>query len=825
MTVAQWASQHRRSVLFLLVVAALGGVFAGLKLPIALFPNVAYPRVEVNITAGDRPADATVVAVTRPVEQAIRTVPGVTAVRSTTSRGSAELSVTFNWGSDMDRAEQQVQSAVARVLPDLPQGTSFSARKMNPTVYPVAAYSLISDRITPIQLRDLAEYQLVPLLSAVPGVASVGVDGGDLPEFRVSANPGRLASYGLTTADVTAALAKTNVLRVIGRVDDRHQLLLAVAQTHLVSANDIGKTVVRAGPNGTVLVSDVADVQEAPQPNYTIVTADGHPAVLLNVFQQPDGNTVQIVRGVAAALQSWQPRLPPGVTIRNWYDQSQLILGSAASVRNSILIGAALAAFVLFAFLRSFRMTAIVLAIVPVVLAVTVLVLFVAGMSFNIMTLGGMAAAIGLIIDDAIVMIEQIARRIRQHELQESIRSAAGEFFWPLAGSSAATVIIFVPLAFLSGVTGAFFKALSLTMASALVVSFFAAWLVIPLISERLIRAEARAEDNALNRPFYRRLISAYQSAYIAARERPYLPALGVAVLLAAGVFAYFNTGSGFMPAMDEGGFILDYVAPPGTALADTNAMLVQVEAILRATPEVQTWSRRTGLQLGGGLTEANTGDFFIRLKPAPRRPIEEVMTDVAHRVEQNVSGLSIETAQLMEDLIGDLTDVPQPVEIKLFGDDPAQLRAAAVRTAKLISSVPGITEVKNGIVIAGSNLAINVDPAKAGLEGLAPAEVADQAETWINGNVATQVQETNRLLGVRVWFPHDARGTIADISRLPISAPDGHAVPLSRVADLHITTGEPEITRENLKMMVPVTARIEGRDLGGTVSERPEQG
>ena len=807
-------------MLFLLVVAALGGVFAGLNLPIALFPNVAYPRVEVNISAGDRPADAMVVAVTRPVEQAIRTVAGVTSVRSTTSRGSAELSITFAWGNDMDRANQQIESAVARIVPDLPQGTSFTARKLNPTVYPVAAYSLVSSSITPIQLRDIAEYQLVPLLSAVPGVATVGVDGGDLPEFRVSVNPGRLESYGLTTADLTTALSKTSVLRVIGRVDDRHQLLLAVAQTHLISAGDIGKTVVRSNSNGSVLVSDVADIQEAPQPNYTIVTADGQPAVLLNVLQQPDGNTVQIVHNVAVALKSFQPRLPPGVTVRNWYDQSQLILSSAASVRDAILIGAVLAAFVLFAFLRSFRMTAIVLVIVPVVLAVTVLVLFVAGMSFNIMTLGGMAAAIGLIIDDAIVMIEQISRRIHQGELRESIRSAAGEFFWPLAGSSAATVIIFVPLAFLSGVTGAFFKALSLTMASALVVSFFAAWLVIPLISERLIRAEAEAEDTALNQPFYRRLISAYRSAYIEARERPYLAAAGVAVLLGIGVLAYLNTGSGFMPAMDEGGFILDYIAPPGTSLADTNAMLLQVEAIVRATPEVDTWSRRTGLQLGGGLTEANTGDFFIRLKPPPRRPIDEVMAGIQHRVEQNVSGLSIETAQLMEDLIGDLTDVPQPVEVKLFGNDPAQLRGAAMRIAKLISSVPGITEVKNGIVIAGSNLAIEVSPARAGLEGLAPADVADQAETYINGNVATQVQETDRVLGVRVWFPRTARSTIEDISRLPISAPDGHKVPLSRVADLHISTGEPEITRENLKMMVPVTARIEGRDLGSTVAD-----
>ena len=819
MPLAGWASVHRRSILFLLVIAAAGGIFAGLNLPIALFPNVAFPRVEVDLSAGEHPADVMVVQVTRPAEEAVRSIAGVTSVRSTTSRGSAELSVTFTWGSDMDRALGQVEAVISRIMPDLPQGSSFTARKMDPTVFPVAAYSLLSNNVGPIQLRDIAQYQLLPLLSAVPGVASILVQGGDVPEFRVTVRPSLLASYAVTMQDLTTALARGNVLRVVGKVEDRHELLLAVAQTHLLTPSAIGATVIRSGPNGTIRLSDVAKVDISPEPNYTVVTADGRPAVLLNVYQQPDGNTVQIVRGVAAALNAYRAKLPKDVTIQNWYDQSELILGSAGSVRDAILIGAGLAALVLFAFLRSIRLTAIVLVIVPVVLAITVLVLFIAGMSFNIMTLGGMAAAIGLIIDDDIVMIEQIERRLNvAANKHDSIRFAVSEFLVPLAGSSSATVVIFLPLAFLSGVTGAFFKALSLTMATALVVSFFAAWFVVPLIADQLIRA-SDAESQTGGR-VYHRIVSGYRRIYALAEGRPYAAGAVVAILLAIGVLAWLNTGSGFMPAMDEGGFILDYVSPPGTSLTDTNAMVVQVEQIIRATPEVQTWSRRTGLQLGGGLTEANTGDFFIRLKPLPRRPIDAVMADIQHRVEQNVSGLNIETAQLMEDLIGDLTSVPQPVEIKLFGDDAVKLRATAEKVAARIRTVPGITEVKNGIVIAGSNLAIDVNPVTAGLEGLNPSDVADQAETYIAGSVATQVQQPDRVLGVRVWLPREDRSTIEDLSGLPISAADGHAVPLSRIASLNISTGEPEITRENLKMMVPVTARIEGRDLGSTVAD-----
>jgi CzcA family heavy metal efflux pump len=820
MWLAHWASRHRRSILFLLFVAAASGVFTGFNLPVALFPNVAFPRVRVALDAGDRPADTMVAQVTRPVEQAVRSVPGVRDVRSTTSRGSAELSITFNWGLDMDRVELQIESAVSRILPNLPQGTSFTARKMNPTVFPVAAYSLTSDSLSQMELHDIAQYQLVPLLSAVAGVASVDVQGGDVREYRVSVEPALLASFSLTMNDVTTALSKTNVLKVVGRLEDRHKLLLALTDARLRTIQQIGDTILRSSPNGAVRLSDVAHIYVAPRPNYTIVTADGHRAVIVQVFQQPDGNTVQIVKGVTDALRGYQSKLPNGLQIHNWYDQSQLILASASSVRDAILIGIGLAALVLFAFLRSFKITGIVLVFVPAVLAVTVLVLYVAGMSFNIMTLGGMAAAIGLIIDDAIVMVEQIVRRLtRDGDQHEIIRQAVTEFLSPLAGSSTATIVIFLPLAFLTGVTGAFFKALSLTMASALVVSFIAAWFVIPLLADYLVN-EHDAEREEHIGPFYGRVLERYREVFSAARRHGLWLGGALALLLGAGLFAYLHVGSGFMPAMDEGGFILDYIAPPGTSLADTNRMLLQVAKIIRATPEVETYSRRTGVQLGGGLTEANSGDYFIRLKPPPRRGIEQVMSDIQHQVEQKVPGLQIETAQLMEDLIGDLTAVPQPIEIKLFGDNADTLRQLAPKVAELISKVRGVTEIKDGVVVAGDGLAIDVDAARAGLEGLTPSDVADQMETYLAGTVATNVQQGDRVIGIRVWVPPSDRSSIEKLSHVLISAPDGHKVALSRIAKLHILTGQPEITRENLKTMVAVTARIEGRDMGSTVSD-----
>jgi CzcA family heavy metal efflux pump len=818
---AQWAAQHRRSILFLLTIIAIGGVVSAFHLPVALFPQVSFPRIAIAIEAGDQPAAQMVMQVTRPVEQAIKAVPGLREVRSTTSRGSAELSLNFDWNLDMAVTTLQIQAEISRILPSLPAGTSFDVRRMNPNLFPVAAYSLTSDTLDLVKIREIAQYELLPLLSSINGVARVEVMGGANREVRVDVDPGRLASYNLTMDEVAKALSAANVLAAVGRTEDRHKLLLALSDTQLKTVDQVRQVIVRGGLSGAIHLSDVGRVYESSAPSWTIVTADGHPAVILQIKQQPDGNSVQIVNEVNRALRAYTPKLPPSIHISNWYDQSELILGSASSVFEAVLIGVALAGLVLFAFLRNIKITLITLIVVPAVLAATVLLLSVLGMSFNIMTLGGMAAAIGLIIDDAIVMIEQIERRL--HSEGETghaeIRAATFEFLKPLAGSSAATIIIFVPLAFLTGVTGAFFKALSLTLAAALIVSFLVAFFIIPLLADYVLTAkEAQAAEQTGT--LFGRILSSYRRLFIRLQTRPWiaLPVLGVFLL--AGYFSYTQVGSGFMPTQDEGGFIFDYFSPPGTSLQDTDALVQQVEGILRSTPEVRTYSRRTGMQLGGGLTESNSGDIFVRLKPLPRRDIEEVMAAVRARVQKEVPGLNVETAQLMEDLIGDLTAVPQPIEIKIFGDDPAALNAIAPKVATAIVAVSGVTEIRNDVIIAGDALDIRVDPLKAGLEGLDPDQVTQQVKAYLSGTVATQLQNVDRSIDVRVWLPVANRATPNDIRDLRLAAPDGHTVPLGRVAQLTLVTGQPQIMRDNLKPMAVVTARIEGRDLGSTVAD-----
>jgi CzcA family heavy metal efflux pump len=810
-----WIQGHRRSLLFLLAVLVLGGVFGGLRLPVGLFPHVNFPRVEVSLDAGDRPAERMAIEVTFPVEEAVRAVPGVRSVRSTTSRGSADISINFDWGEDMRAAALEVQSAVGRVLPSMPAATTFSVRRMDPTVFPVLGYSLTSDTESLVRLRDIALYQLRPLLSTVPGVARIGVLGGAREEYRVTIDPSKLASYGLSLDDVARALSAANVVQAVGRLEDHYKLYLVVSDTQVKGLAQILGMVLRSGEKGVVLLDDVATVARETAPQWTRVTADGHEAVIFQAYQQPGGNTVQIARDLKRKLAESANQIPQGVRVANWYDQSDLILSSAASVRDAVVIGVILAALVLLVFLRSPKVTLIAVISVPSVLTVAALLLYVLHMSFNIMTLGGMAAAVGLIIDDTIVMVEQIIRSLRGAggDHHGRVMQAVKDLSKPLQGSSASTIIIFAPLAFLSGVTGAFFKALSLTMAASLFISFFVAWLVVPLLADHLLgRKDAETEEGGALTEWLHLL---YERAMRRLLEQRWMVLLAVIPLIAAGWLCYRATGSGFMPSMDEGGFILDYQAAPGTSLTETGRLLAQVEAILRATPEVQTYSRRTGLQLGGGITEANQGDFFVRLEPPPRRPIDAVMEDVRTRVEHSVPGLQIEMAQLMEDLIGDLTAVPQPIEIKLFSDDEKLLRKLGPEVARGVAQVPGVVDVKDGIVLAGDALDINVDRVKASLEGLDPESVTRMVSGYLSGVVTTELQQGPKMVGVRVWAPKEVRETERDRRNLRLRAPDGHLFPLKRVASLSVITGQPQITRDDLKRMIAVTGRISGRSMG----------
>ena len=821
MNFAAFIERHARSIILVALALAIAGVVSAISLPVGLFPQVAFPRVVVDLDAGSRPADQTALLVTRPVEEAIRTVPGVIDVRSASSRGTAQISVDFGWGRDMVTSTLLVDAAVSQILPNLPSGTGYNVRRMDPTVFPIISYALLSDSTSPVTLHDLAQYQIVPLLSAISGLARVSVQGGETAEVEVLADPHRLAGYGLGMTDLSDALTKANVMQAVGQLQDNHKLYLVTADHSIGKTEAVGDVVVRSDPAGVVRVRDVATVQDGVVPQWVRVVEDGKPAVLFNVYEQPDGNAVQIAGAVQAKLASFN--LPPGVRMVKWYDQSDLVTQSAGSVRDAVLIGLVLAAIVLILFLRSWRVTLIAVLVVPATLATAILVLSLFGMSFNIMTLGGIAAAVGLLIDDVIVMVEHIARRAGVSVAGGGVAGGAAvlpasrEFLRPLTGSSLATLIVFLPLSFLSGVTGAFSQALSITMAAALAISYLMTAFVVPVLARHLVDFDRWRDPGAAGNGWLARQHGTLLDGLF---RRPWLLVFALMPLLAIGWFAYGAVPTGFMPAVDEGGFIMDYYTPAGTSLTETSREVSEIDAMLAANPEVATFSRRLGTGLGGDLGESYHGDYFVRLKPNHAQSTPAVMAAVLAEVQAKVPGVQIELAQLMEDLIGDLTAVPQPIEIKLYATDPSALIPQAEKVASAISNISGVVEVKSGVKLAGDALDLRIDTVRAGIEGVTPDDISRAVDAALTGVIATQLPQATKTVGVRVHLPGALQLRQTALANLPIRAADGHVFPLHRVAGLVPVTGQPEVSRDNLQPMIAVTGRIEGRGIGAAVGD-----
>jgi CzcA family heavy metal efflux pump len=825
MAFVQRVEYHARSILFVALFLSLAGAVAATSLPVGLFPQVAFPRVQVSLDSGDRPADQMAQLVTRPVEEALRVIPGVQEVTSGSSRGGAQISVDFGWGRDMTAAALQVDTALSHILPTLPAGTTSITRRMEPTVFPIIAYGLTSDKVSIPDLRDLIKFQIRPLLTTVPGLAKVDLVGGADAEVQVEVDPHKLDAFGLSEADIVSALSSTNVLQAMGRLEDHNKLYIVIAHSAMSETEQVRDVVLKSDQHSVVRIRDVAEVKDSTVPQWVRVVEDGGNAVLFQVYEQPDGNAVQIAGLVREKLARF--KWPDGVKVANWYDQSTLVVESAGSVRDAVLIGLLLSGIVLFLFLRNWSVILVAVLVVPATLLTTVLLLQATGQSFNIMTLGGIAAAVGLIIDDVIVMVEHIARRAGALERpyddiplgKEAVLPAGQEFLPPLTGSSLATMIVFIPLAFLSGVTGAFSKTLAITMAAALTISWAMAAFVVPLLARSLINFQTWHDPAADKVGWY---VTAHGKVLNGLFRHRWLLLVIFAPIVVIGYLAYQNVPTGFMPKADESGFIIDYRTLPGTSLVESDREIKQVEQILKNAPEVVTFSRRTGMGLGGtDLEEPNIGDFFVRLtSQSGRRPIDDVMHEVLLKIQTNVPGVDVDIKQLMEDLIGDLTSVPQPIEIQLFADDPSKLIPTAKRVGAAIQVIPGVTEMETGVVLAGDALNVVVDPVRASFEGMAVQDIASQVNDYVSGNVATQLTQPLKQVGVRVWLHPSLRGRDDDIARLPIRASDGHIFPLDRVADIAPEAGQPEIHRANLQQTISVTARIEKRDLGSTISD-----
>jgi CzcA family heavy metal efflux pump len=812
----------KRSNHILAVLAVVGlsilGILLAFSIPSSVFPEITFNRAIIMADAGDLPPEQMIVTVTRPLEETAYGVIGVSLVRSTTTRGSSEIDVTFSEAVDPTTSFQLLNAALGEVRGRLPAGTAIETRLLTTGTFPIVDLSMSSKIRTLPELTDIAFYDIVPSLHRIPGVYRVEMIGGKYREYVVRIDPAKLLAHDLGPEDVVAGLAKANIIESAGRITDAHRMLLTVVTADISQPEQVAAVPIANVGGQPVMVRDIGSVELGIQEDYIRTAAEDGPALLVGISRQPSGNTVEISDQTRQLMQALELRYPD-VHFSLSYDQAALVTESFKSVRDAIALGLALAVLVVLIFTGSIVSAIVAAIVVPCTLAITFVVMKAFGLSFNMMTLGGLAAGIGLFIDDAIVMIEGIHRaRAKGTATAEGVAAAVKELGRPLFASTMTVVLVFAPLIFLSGITGTFFRALAITLGAGLFISLLIAIYFTPALEiafERMRRAAHPAG----------RMFTSIRDAYIGA-VRPFvrMPALAIVLAIVSIGIAwalYQSLGTDYLPALDEGAFILDYTTPPQSTLDDTLAMLVNIEAILKATPEVAAFSVRTGTQLGFFLTESNRGDISVRLKPNRSRDIDTIMDDVRGKILSNVPGVRIEFAQVIQDLIGDLSGTPEPVEVKVFGSDEAAIADTARHVAEELRKIPGMADVFDGIVLSNPEEAILVDEVAAERYGISATDVHDALRSVIEGTIATQVRVGDRLYGVRVRYPENFHHDLSSLSEVMLKTPSNGRVPLSLLTTMKFLGERAEIDHERLRPVLHVTARLTGNlDLGTAISE-----
>lgn len=809
---------HKKPISLLLFIILLGGGFAYSKLQTSLFPEITFPKIKIIADAGLQPVNKMMITVTKPLENAVKQVPDLHYVRSTTSRGSCEISAYMNWDADIDLSQQRIESRIAQIKNQLPPETNVTVEKMNPSILPVSGYTLESHNLSPIELKQLATYTVKPFLSQVDGVSEIRVIGGKTKEYWLVLNRQKMSALGLTPDMITNTLAQTAFIKSNGYLSDFKMLYLTVTDASINTSGQLQNLVISNNRKRVIQLKDVAEIQINPGVEYTKINANGHEGVLIAVIKQPNSNLVDLSASMTLKVAELQKSLPKGVTIKPYYVQADFVNESVKSVSDSLWIGLVLAIIVAIIFLRSVKASATILITIPVTLGFTLIVLYTVGYTLNIMTLGAIAAAIGLIIDDAIVVVEQIHRTHEEYPEEPTLtllQKAINYLFPAMVGSSVSTIVIFIPFLLMTGVAGAYFKVMTNTMIITLVCSFFVTWIGLPVIYLLLTKntqtnnLQKKTEKHEVKRqrwvPFF--------------ILRPFISILFILALVAVIVFIPGKLETGFLPDMDEGSIVLDYTSPPGTSLEETDRMLREVEKLIIKEPDVAAYSRRTGTQMGFFITEPNDGDYLIQLKKGHQKTSEEVISDLRQQIEASQPALRIDFGQVIGDMLGDLMTSTQPIEIKVFGDNQATLQQLSKKIAGIVTRVKGTADVFDGIIIAGPSVDIVPDYARLAQYNLTPAALQTQVQSALAGNIIGHLFEREQQSPIRIIYPGSRLQDVNGIKHLNLFLPDGRLIPITQLAHVELHSGDAEIERENLQAMGVISARLENSDLGSVIS------
>ena len=826
----RFATRHALSITFIAAALCLAGIFSALRTPSSVFPQTNFPRVVIIVDNGIMPADEMMATVTRPIEEAMKDIPGAITVRSSTKRGSAQINVFFNWRVDMSQSELYVLGRLSQIRSDLPATAATEVARVTFSIFPIIGISLTSSNRDIMSLWETANYELKPRFLQIRGVGRVEITGGRTPEFHVVVDPLKLQAAGLGLADVSDALTKNNLFAPAGMMEENYHLYLTTVDGRVHSAADIENLVIAVHGSHPVQVKDVAHVERGPAPVFQSVTAQGRDAVLLNIQSQADGSTLDIASALKKQLQQLRLELPPDMHLAFFYDQSLFVRDSVSSVMDAIVFGLILSVLILYFFLKNWGSVWTAIVTIPITVLITLVAMKLASMSFNMMTLGGIAASIGLVIDNAIIVVEAMCVKIAAGRPRlAGIQEAIGEILKPLIGSTLTPVVVFLPLAFLSGIAGVFFRALALTMVVSLLTSLVLALTLTPSLAAWFIRDRKKLEHGhepaGLEGGFLlTRVIRIYERAVRAALRFRWLTLLACGAVLASSVFIYRQLDSDFLPTFDEGGFIIDFWAPPGTSLTETSRQLDAAEQILSANPDVEGYSRRLGAELGPFITEPYRGDFAVKLKSNRKHSTEEVIAEFRHTYNEQFPAFRWEFPGILTDVIGDLQLTPNPVEIKLFSTDLKWLQQVAPHVEEQIKTIPGVVDTFNGLTKTGPSINLRVRYADAARFGLSIQDIATAVNTALLGQVSSSVLEGDRIVNIRVLAKPSSVNRVAALRELPLRAANGTVVRLAQVADVTEKPSEVELDRDDLRQDVIVSARLEGRDLGSAMKEIQEK-
>ena len=806
--------RYKTPVTVILLLILIGGAFSYQNMKTSLFPNVTFPKIKIIADNGEQPVDKMMVEVTKPLEDAIKKVEHLSLVRSATSMGSCEISAYMEWGSDIDLDKQQVESQIARIKSSLPPDIEIVVEKMNPSVLPVMGYSLVSDSKNLVDLKLIAEYIVKPYLSRIPGVASVQVIGGKVKEYRIIPDEGKLSLLKISPQSILDVLQNTGFIKSNGYTVDYNRLYLTVTDATLKNKQQLEDLVLFNNGIRNITVSDVAKVEISERNEYIRIKADGKDVPLIAVLKQPESNLIDVSEQVLIKVKELGKVLPDGVVLKPYYNQAEFVNGSIRSIIDVLWIGLLLAIVVVIIFLRSFRASAVILITIPLTLALTFIVLRLLGYDFNIMTIGAIAAAIGLIIDDAIIVIEQIHRTHEEYpdrRPKELVGKAIGFLFPAMVSSSLATIVILIPFELMTGIAGAYFKILTMTMIITLLCSFLVTWIGLPVVYLLLSGNKSPVQNTKIHTAKTHRWIEYFLS-------RPYISGILVLFLIVGTVFMMPKLPTGFLPEMDEGSIVLDYTSPPGTSLEETDRILSEVDKIIESIPEVKTYSRRTGTEMGFFITEPYSGDYLIELNKDRKLTTSEVSDEIRKKVESAVPALIVDFGQVITDMLGDLMKSVQPIEIKIFGDNHDKLEELSKRVADSVNTVQGTADVFDGIIVSGP--VVNILPKEDIIKqfGLTASDLQTQTEINLEGIVAGTIPEKEQFTDIRLIYPLNNQTPVEKLKQIKICTASGDYLPLSKFAGFSIHGGVSEIQRENLQTMGVVTARLDTRDLGGVM-------